>query len=369
VASNTFAIGLAALSDEKKKEFLKKCSPQELEAIKWDWKLHAREKQLPPKSDPFIWLLMTGRGFGKALSLDTPIPSPDGWTTMGDLDVGDRVFDENGQPAFVSYVSPVYLGNTCYDVKFSDWSVITADAGHQWLTWTHAARKAFGRARDPRVLPEVATTEQIRSSLLHLGKEHNHSIPTCKPLNYEAKELSIDPYILGVWLGDGSSSSGELTTVDPFIVEEIERRGEPCKEYRTTPDKAARYGIGCRPEQRDPQTGQMVANGSVHSRLRELGLLKNKHIPGDYLRASVEQRRELLAGLLDTDGHCWRGHVEFCNTNRRLAYGTLELIFGLGFKARLYEGEAKLDGRVIGPKYRIHFTPHEPHWQRARCSE
>src|SRR5690606_37082030 len=69
---------------------------------------------------------------GKALDLDTPIPTPDGWTTMGALREGDRVLDERGRPTTVTYRSPVHLDRTCYEVVFDDGSVLVADAEHQW---------------------------------------------------------------------------------------------------------------------------------------------------------------------------------------------------------------------------------------------
>jgi replicative DNA helicase len=99
----------------------------------------------------------------------------------------------------------------------------------------------------------------------------------------------------------------------------------------------------------------------LQTRLRGLGVIQNKHIPPLYLTASVEQRRELLAGLLDTDGTCGRkGRVEFAVKARQLALDTLELIRSLGFKASFTEGRAKLNGEDAGPRYRINFTPGAP---------
>ena len=76
--------------------------------------------------------IMISRKSGKALSLDTQIPTPEGYTTMGSLKVGDQVFDENGKPCNVTFVTPVMYDHKCYNITFSDGEVITADADHNW---------------------------------------------------------------------------------------------------------------------------------------------------------------------------------------------------------------------------------------------
>src|SRR5882757_7645447 len=86
-----------------------------------------------------------GRGCGKALALDTLLPTPSGWTTMGDVSPGDELFDENGQPCTVTFATEVMNGHKCYEVVFDDGSKIVADEDHNWFTWNKAARKSHGR--------------------------------------------------------------------------------------------------------------------------------------------------------------------------------------------------------------------------------
>src|SRR5690349_18156683 len=91
-------------------------------------------------------LLIAGAtGAGKALALETPIPTPRGWTTMGEIQPGDEVFDEAGQPCTVTAATTVMLGRPCYEVEFSDGTVIVADAEHLWRTSTVAGRQQSGR--------------------------------------------------------------------------------------------------------------------------------------------------------------------------------------------------------------------------------
>src|SRR4051812_39152207 len=79
--------------------------------LKYRWSFWARPNQLPPEGEWTSWVIQAGRGWGKCLQVDTPIPTPKGWSTIGELKVGDHVFDELGQPTRVTYTSPVMLGN------------------------------------------------------------------------------------------------------------------------------------------------------------------------------------------------------------------------------------------------------------------
>ena len=81
-------------------------------------------------------------GIGKALALDTPLVTPTGWTTMGQVDVGDELIGADGRPTTVVAATEVLIGRPCFEVEFSDGEVIVADAEHQWLTWDAAARAA-----------------------------------------------------------------------------------------------------------------------------------------------------------------------------------------------------------------------------------
>ncbi len=132
---------------------------------------------------------------GKALSLDTPIPTPDGWTTMGDLSVGDAVLDDQGQPCTVTYVTPVQLDRQCYEVEFDDGSVIVADADHQWsATAVEAGPERFE--------PRVVTTRQLLAEGVRgpNGRRPNWHVPVAQPLELPERELPIEPVIFGRWL-------------------------------------------------------------------------------------------------------------------------------------------------------------------------
>ncbi|CQD07081.1 replicative DNA helicase [Mycobacterium europaeum] len=250
-------------------------------------------------------------GVGKALALDTPLPTPTGWTTMGDIAVGDELIGADGRPTRVVATTDVMLGRPCYEVEFSDGTVIVADAEHQWLTETRASRKSaqaaavgYNRSQNQRTFAAVRTTAEIAGTLRcdTLDRRLNHSVVNARALDLPEHELLIPPYTLGAWLGDGTSAAAQITTADPELIMRIEADG---------------------------------VVGTLQARLRTLGVLGNKHIPLEYLRGSEAQRRALLAGLLDTDGTVTAGGaVQFSVTNHRLASDAAELIVSLGYRCQ-----------------------------------
>ncbi len=286
---------------------------------------------------------------GKALALDTPVPTPDGWTTMGGLRAGDWVFDLNGHPTPVLAASEVMVGRPCRAVGFSDGTTIVADVDHQWQVWTRYDRYRRGR-------PRVLTTGQVERTLTCGRIEYNHHVAQALAVHYPSRTLPIDPYVLGAWLGDDTSTKAEITSVDRPIPDELVLAGESVRP--ATARVAFRVGGAGHP--REPSTGRYAADESLQSRLRELGMLGNKHIPREYLEASVEQRRALLAGIMDTNG-CVdvQSRCDVVTGKRQLAEDYRELIAGLGFGPVVAEKHAKGDGEICGPYHEVQFTPHE----------
>nr|WP_128617055.1 replicative DNA helicase [Mycobacterium lepraemurium] len=253
-------------------------------------------------------------GVGKALALDTPLPTPTGWTTMGDVAVGDELLGDDGRPTRVVAATDVMLGRPCYGVEFSDGTVIIADAAHQWLTETRASRKSaqaaalgYNRYNNQRTFAAVRTTAEIAETLRCPTQDRrlNHSVVNARALDLPDREFLVPPYTLGAWLGDGASAAAQITAADPEIIMRIE---------------ADDSGAGV---------------GTLQARLRTIGVLGNKHIPTEYLRGSEAQRRALLAGLLDTDGTvAVGGAVQFSVTNQWLARDVNELIVSLGYRCQ-----------------------------------
>jgi len=234
---------------------------------------------------------------GKALALGTPLPTPSGWTTMGEVAVGDQVIGADGRPTRVVAVTEVMQGRPCFEVQFCDGSMIVADAEHQWLT--------NQLLTDQQGVASVRTTAEIAHTLSAQTREAalNHSVSTTAPLDLPEGELLVQPYTLGAWLGAGAGTgaSSTLASADPEIVMRLE-------------------------------ADELV--GDAH--LGTIGVLGDEHIPAAYLRGSHRQRRDLLAGLLDTAGALTpTGLVQFTSTNFRLADDVRELVVSLGHRCRV----------------------------------
>lgn len=282
-------------------------------------------------------LVTGGEQAGKPVHIDTPIPTPDGWRTMGEIRTGDRVFDEQGLPTRVVWHSYVEQ-KTAYRITFDTGESIIAGAEHLWYVQNYNARK-HGYA------PKVRTTEEMALKVLVPAPHNkrlfaNWSIPATKPAQYEAKPLPVDPYILGAWLVDGTRGCGGFTCADPEILAEIERRGQAI-----TRQESGKYRYNL--------TGLLP-------QFRSLGVLRDKHIPDVYLQASVGQRWDLLRGLMDTDGYVdKRGRLEFNNTNKRLVDGFVELVASLGLSFRVREKRVRLYGKDCGPCWIVVFQTKE----------
>jgi predicted phage terminase large subunit-like protein len=294
-------------------------------------------------------LVLWPRTHYKALDLDTLIPTPTGFARMGDLKPGDVVFSDTGLPCRVTGVSPVFLNRECYEVEFSTGEKIFADAGHLWET--DARRDRDAKHRDPvlrKSCPSIKTTEDIFNSLRCRG-ESNHRIKLAGALQLPEASLPVPPYVLGAWLGDGTSSCGAITCDDPPILDEIRKEGQPVSKGRAQ----FHYALNGGPE--DP--AYLSRKTSLCARLRQLGVLNNKHIPQIYLRASYSQRLALLQGLMDTDGSISQdGQCVFCNTNPVLARQVRELIASLGLKAaQISRYKSFLKGHEAQDFYQVRF--------------
>lgn len=261
---------------------------------------------------------------GKALPVDTPVLTTKGWKKHGDLQPGDYVFGDDGKPKKVIANFGKYEWHT-QKVIFADGNELVAAKEHVWKIYAdrdnHQGRKE-----------EYTETQNL------LKGRHRRSpfIKADAVIEMPNAILPIDPYILGMWLGDGLSAQGVIVS------------GKEDKEHYKS--------IG---EVRKVRPGyyRCLVKG-LSRELRVNGLLNNKHIPIGYLLADKEQRYELLRGLMDTDGTVdIKGRCEFCQMEGRLATDVYVLLRSLGFKPTLHKYDAILNGENVGRKVRIMFTP------------
>lgn len=251
--------------------------------------------------------------FDEALALSTPLPTPTGWTTMGEVRVGDELIGSDGKPVKVIKTTDIMEERDVYHVLFRDGTSFTASDGHLWET----------RVTGSQAKPRIRTTGEMFCD----GRKF--SVPAARPLQTPDVDLPIDPYVFGLWLGDGDKSNATIATSP----EDIEQLEELITARGYTVKRCAAYG------------GQRLVYVSVPGshknrfskvkgllvRLRELGVLGRKHIPDLYLRAGTRQREELLRGLMDSDGYCApNGHVTLTGNNYELIDDAAELMRSLG---------------------------------------
>lgn len=294
-----------------------------------------QKKALQMMKDNRFTMLLFSRQTGKALDVDTPIPTPNGFVRMGDLKAGDEVYDENGKAIKVLFAHDVMHNRDCYEIVFDNGEKIVADGEHLWFTQT-------AKDRNKKTAGAVRTTKDIIQTLTKYNSstEPNHRIPCClNGISNTSKVLPIDPYVLGLWLGDGATQSASITSGERYISELLEilsNRAQfnsiNCHKY----DGA--YAIR-------PTVSVDKKTHSLETLLKQYNLKGNKHIPAMYFLSSREQRLELLQGLMDSDGYIdKKGIAYFYNTNIELTHQVLDLVKSLGYKTTLRFKQGKLHG-------------------------
>ncbi len=270
----------------------------------------------------------------KGLPLDTPIATESGFKLMKDIEIGDKVFDKDGNLCTVRCKSEIHH-NPCYKITFDNSEEIIADSDHRWvISFAKVGKKGH------KYKEQIFTTEELCGYLEFINKKpkkQSTDIPkilNVKPLNLEYKNLPIDPYMLGCWLGDGYKGCGLITQQKGSKVwEEIQSRG---------------YKLGNNvvhdPNRENVETRTVIG---LTSKLKSLNLLFNKHIPEEYLRASFKQRLDLLRGLMDTDGyyHITRHRYVMNTDSEQQAKDLIKLVATLGIKPTIFDATNKCNGK------------------------
>lgn len=276
-----------------------------------------------PIQNPVIHILATRED--QPLALDTPVFTTKGWKTVGDISVGDYVIGSNGLPVEVKRTTKVFHDLDCYEITFGDGEKIVSSGSHMWTV----ERRDLHSGKHNTV---TLTTEEISKTFYSSYRGARYRIPVTPPVVLPKKKYTVDPYYLGLWLGDGKYGSAciayDVQDEDEVrdILTNLLEEGESLSFY----EHVGRCGVVNIVRERAHYNGV----DSLRMRLRKLNLLKNKHIPEEYFMGSVEQRLALLQGLMDADGGCEKnkGRATFTNTNRNLIDGVERLLISLGYK-------------------------------------
>lgn len=286
---------------------------------------------------------------GKLISDDTPIYTPTGWRTHGDLKVGDYVYHPSGVPIMV--LGKNGKDKADWEVTFTSGEKISCHGNHEWEIYDRATSKK--RVVETRWFRRKTKFNEVNPILTKEGR-CKYQLPNISALENEEKELPIDPYVLGVWLGDGTASKPCITydKKDYAMIREMESRGYPISvtHLHKNTGVPTTYFSGTRHKP-----------GRLTKELRDNNLKNNKHIPDVFLKSSIKQRLDLLAGLVDSDGHCdVNSRIRYSTTNEKIRDGVYELCNSLGFRPYITEHEPKLStSNIQGRKkvYQIGFNP------------
>lgn len=335
---------------------------------------------------PSTTLLSADVGAGKGLLENERVLTPTGWKKIKDIKVGDEVIGSKGNPTRVSGVYPQGFQEVA-KIEFSDKTNIVTDLSHLW------AVQPLGQFADKYVDKELPTRIVSTGQLLNTEpsdveiEQKNRwgklvkktlkmqtyfkknsgnlkwSIPVLSaPVEYEVKpELSFNPYVLGYWLGDGTSRALTITSGDQDLKNSLQTLSEEwdgdivVKTYYKKDEKRIHL-LRLKSE-----------NFNGVQKLREMDVYMNKHIPSEYFVSSPEERLALLQGLMDSDGYCSKtGLLEFTNNNKRIVDGLIDIVRGLGGIAKISRTRnakySNSEGKKVSSKhesYTVIFTlPH-----------
>ena len=246
-----------------------------------------------------------------------PVLTPNGYVPMGSLKVGDLVMNPNGIPVRIGDI--VEQGTTeIYEVEFQDGRKVRCGANHLWAT-----------CRNGKKFYIIRTVDYMKRKLKQgsPGKEHYpYKIPELNPLKFDERPITVDPYVLGVLLGDGCICGDQVkfSTADQFIVEELQKR---LPDYLIEHKEGYTYVI----------KSKIKGINELNRQLKELQVKVksyDKFIPEDYKFSSIENRFELVRGLMDIDGSITNGACNFVSTSEKLIDDLTFILRSLGIRCK-----------------------------------
>lgn len=281
----------------------------------------------------------------QALALDTPIPTPSGWTTMGDLKAGDVIYGSQGTVT-VTEAKPVSVEHDCYKVTFQDGTSVVASAGHLWFS-----RRSGWSGKKQDI---VRTTEEMLDN-------YRYRIPLAPVQESPEADLPADPYLLGLWLGNGTRGKCEISSAveDAKGITSILARRGILTHVRVYGVSEGSYSDkpACNISFSSPSGYQNATRPQAAKDIASLPCYLDKHVPEVFFTGSAQQRLDLLRGLMDSDGCATKqGVCTFVSTNLNLAKSVVRLLRSLG---QVTSGVAtREDSRYTGGVvHKVNFTP------------
>lgn len=327
------------------------------------------------KSEKFVYLAME-QGSGKQQPLDARILTPTGWTTMGEAFVGMPIIGRDGKTYKVTGVFPQGK-QPAYEVTFKDGTSTQCGLDHLWATKTKSERstKKSWKIRSLKEILELGLmcTQEPHSWKAVRGYRPTlqFSIPLVSPIEFTEKDLPVDPYFLGALLGDGSLCNNSVALSVPDDKLEVL---DKIKSKLSDNLKVVGDNCGVCPRYRfSKKSGK---KNLLYEKIKVMGLNvkgDKKFIPEIYKQGSVDQRMDILRGLMDTDGSCDKNRVTFHNKNLQLVNDLSEIVRSLGGVVNLRVSDRTSEGKGIEYSLNVkmnvcpfHLSHKKSNWKPAK---
>lgn len=308
---------------------------------------------------------------GKAVPLDSPVLTPTGYKLMGELSLSDKVMDPvSGDPISIIGIYPQGLKRV-YKVTFRDGASAECSEDHLWEVQFRSHNQYKSQVLTLKEILEKGYRTKRASGK---GKfKYKYNIPSTIPLNFEKKELPIHPYILGYILGDGGLGRANYIMFN-IGLEDADSFKHNISKFLKEGAELEDKGIYENPF---GKTHRFILKGyskEIRSLCLEGKLSSDKFIPEDYLWSSVEDRKYLLSGLLDSDGTIGEQHnrakyssrFKFSSTSSKMIKQLVQVVRSLGgfitepkskVRERQFEGYEKRISKEIRTGGRLPFNP------------
>lgn len=266
-----------------------------------------------------IW---AGCGLGKAQHVDDKILSPEGWRTIGNASIGDEIIGLDGKTHMVTGVFKQGV-RPMYEVKFSDQSIVRCDHDHLWAVYS---QNQLYRGLDYSV---KKASSILSAGLAYSQGQKKNFIPIISPIDFGiSTPLPLDPYTLGVIIGDGSIVEGTptITTPDTEIISYL-NLPKTCSTRRYPNKNKCQYFsiVGGKHDNSTNPVKEILVGLGLFGKKSEF-----KFVPKEYLFSTKENRLAIIQGLLDTDGYTSGSCIEFCSSSARLTENMIWLVRSLG---------------------------------------
>lgn len=273
-------------------------------------------------------------GVGKAQPVDTLIPTPQGWRKLGELKIGDYVYDRTGRPTKILKVFP-QGEKQVYTLYLKDGRSTQCAGDHLWTVINKKNQQ------------QTLTTEELLKKGLTNSAGFKYAVPNNLPVEYDRINYSIDPYVIGVFLGDGCCKQRQLTLSSeteeiPIFIKEL----IGAKEVNKNSGENYNWTFTLQNSMQS-NSNNLILKFQTETFFADYQKemccsAQEKRIPDIYKRGSIDQRLTLLQGLFDTDGSIAskdenRFNIRFTSTSYQLILDVQEVLYSLGYSSTIIQ--------------------------------